>query len=181
MDFDFWQDAVDNLAKDKRDKMRKLLLKYGDSLNEDEIDEADWFDYQSAKAYEQEVRQEMSVGQMWDQVSGAVGDLYRNYLDMKRDRTKFADDYFHCKANFEAAQRGKYGAITAKYLGDTKEAFDYFKNRVYNGLSPVEAYADYLHDKDVNLQGRHQAQTGLYKNSKDACRYHRVRGINEKY
>ena len=28
---------------------------------------------------------------------------------MKDDNTIGADDYFHCKANYEAASRGKYG------------------------------------------------------------------------
>ncbi len=37
------------------------------------------------------------------------GDMYGNYYDMKIDNTEKADDYFHCKANFEAAQRGKWG------------------------------------------------------------------------
>ena len=33
------------------------------------------------------------------------GDMYGNYYDMKIDNTEKADDYFHCKANFEAAQK----------------------------------------------------------------------------
>ena len=58
---------------------------------------------------------------------------------------------------------------------------DYFKNRIYRGLSAQESYVDYLHDKDVNAQGRFQAKTGLYKNSRDGCNYLRVNGINERY
>ncbi len=117
----------------------------------------------------------------WNQVTGAVGDMYGNYYDMKIDNTEKADDYFHCKANFEAAQRGKWGEKTAEYLGDAKERTDYFKNRIYRGLSAQESYVDYLHDKDVNAQGRFQAKTGLYKNSRDGCNYLRVNGINERY
>lgn len=115
------------------------------------------------------------------QVKGAVGDMYKNYRDMRDDNTEKADDYFHCKANYEAASRGKWGEKTAQYVGDVKEEFDYFKNRITKNLSALEAYEDYLHDKDVNTQGRFQVKSGLYNNSKDGCRYHRVRGINEKY
>ena len=47
------------------------------------------------------------------QVSGAIADMTRNYFDMKRDGTIGADDYFHCKANYEAADRGDFGRTTA--------------------------------------------------------------------
>jgi len=116
-----------------------------------------------------------------EQIIGAVQDLSRNYFDMKKDRTIGADDYFHCKANYEAAQRGKYGALAAQILGDEKEIFDYFKNRYYKGLSHPDALADYWHDKDVNNQGRQLAKNPLYSTSKKACSYQRVKGVNEKY
>ena len=91
--------------------------------------------------------------------------MFRNYFDMRRDNTVGGDDYFHCKANYEAAQRGKYGKLTAKILGDEKEVFDYFKNRYYNGMSYSDALADYWHDKDVNFQARELADNSLYSNS----------------
>lgn len=115
-----------------------------------------------------------------DQIIGATNDLIKNYFDMKNDNTINADDYFHCKANFEAANRGKYGELTAKYIGDAKERFDYFKNRM-RGISAIDAYSDYLHDIDINNQGRQQAKSGLYKNAKEACKYKRVKKINDKY
>ena len=115
------------------------------------------------------------------QIWGATKDMARNYFDMKKDKTIGGDDYFHCKANFEASQRGDYGEKTAKALGDAKERFDYFKNRLFRAKSGPQAYQDYLHDTDVNMQGRHQAKTGLYSNSREGCNYFRVDGINEKY
>ena len=39
------------------------------------------------------------------QVAEALRDMNRNYWDMKRDNTINADDYFHCKANYEATSR----------------------------------------------------------------------------
>ena len=115
------------------------------------------------------------------QVVGAISDMTRNYLDMKRDNTIGNDDYFHCKANYEAAERGAWGKLTAQIVGDTKEGFDYLKNRFYNGLSYPDALSDYWHDKDVNTQGRGLPRNSLYSNSKDACNYQRVKDINEKY
>lgn len=125
---------------------------------------------------------EYSLGDIASQIYGATGDMIRNYIDMRRDNTQKADDYFHCKANYEAAARGRYGEKTASYLGDTKERIDYFKNRMsLKGMSPFDAYGDYLHDRYVNKVGRQQAKSGLYSNSKDGCLMYRVNGINEKY
>jgi hypothetical protein len=55
------------------------------------------------------------------QIVGAVADMTRNYFDMKRDNTVGADDYFHCKANYEAANHGPWGKLTAQIVGDTKK------------------------------------------------------------
>ena len=115
-----------------------------------------------------------------NQTIGAIYDLGKNYLDMKDDNTIGADDYFHCKANYEAASRGKYGEKTASAVGDFKERVDYFKNRLL-GNNFVSSLADYHHDKNINKQGRFQKSTNLYDNSKNACNYLRVNGINEKY
>ena len=115
------------------------------------------------------------------QVVGAVSDMARNYFDMKRDNTIGADDYFHCKANYEAASQGPWGELTAQILGDTKEGFDYLKNRLYKKISYPDALSDYWHDKDVNMQGRQLSHNPLYSNSRDACNYQRVKDINEKY
>lgn len=115
------------------------------------------------------------------QIFGAISDMARNYFDMRKDNTIGADDYFHCKANYEAASRGPYGELTAKIVGDNKEAFDYIINRLYKGLDFSDAWSDYWHDKDVNKQGRQMARNPLYGNARDACDYQRVEGINEKY
>ena len=114
------------------------------------------------------------------QTVGAIADMTRNYFDMKRDNTIGNDDYFHCKANYEAADRGNIGRSIAQWIGNKKEDFDYYKNQ-FRGLSPLEASIDRIHDRKVNQIGRQRAQSGLYSNSRDACESFRVRGINEKY
>lgn len=172
--FDYWQDALDNLEAKKKETVVRLLEKYHGRIDEDEISVGDSVLLAGAK-------EKIDEDEALEQVFGAMKDLYYNYKDMKNDNTAKADDYFHCKANFEAAKRGEYGEKTAQILGNLKEVVDYFKNRMLRNLSPLEAYEDYLHDRDINLQGRQQAKSGLYKFSKDGCKYHRVRGINEKY
>lgn len=114
------------------------------------------------------------------QMVGAIADMTQNYFDMKRDNTIGNDDYFHCKANYEAADRGNIGRSIAQWIGNKKEDFDYYKNQ-FRGLSPLEASIDRIHDRKVNQIGRQRAQSVLYSNSKDACNSFRVRGINEKY
>ena len=114
----------------------------------------------------QNIQQPITQQDPLQQVVGAVKDMIRNYVDMKQDNTIGADDYFHCKANYEAAQRGDYGAVTAQILGDEKEVVDYLKNRFYKGMPYSEALADYWHDKDVNNQGRAIVNNSLYSKDK---------------
>ena len=116
------------------------------------------------------------------EIGMAISDLNRNYWDMKKDNTINNDDYFHCKANYEAASRGTIGAKTAEILGDAKENYwDYWDNQYRKGLTKSEADIDKSHDKQVNKIGRQRAQSGLYSNSQDACNSYRVNGINDKY
>ena len=117
----------------------------------------------------------------WQQVTGALQDMSRNYFDMRRDNTVGADDYFHCKANYEAASRGTWGEATAQIVGDAKESIDYWDNQFRKGLTLKQAAVDRIHDKEINKIGRQSAQTGLYSNSRDACNLFRVNGVNEKY
>ena len=115
------------------------------------------------------------------QIVGAIGDMIRNYIDMKRDNTIKGDDYFHCKANYEAAQRGRIGENIAEKLGNAKEEFDLWDNQFRKGLSPQEAFSDRIHDRTINQIGRQMAKSRLYRNSREACYPYRVNGINEKY
>lgn len=114
------------------------------------------------------------------QIFGAASDMYKNYNDMKEDNVIGNDDYFHCKANYESTQRGKWGEKTAEALGDAKERIDYFKNRIIKGTSAIDAYADYEYDKYINSLGRHQAKSGLYTNAKDGCEFKRKKSTNKK-
>lgn len=117
---------------------------------------------------------------LWGQTNGAMNDMYSNYTTMKKANTKNTDSYYHCKANYEATQRGKFGEITAIILGNEKEAFDYLKNRA-RGLSAKDAINDYDNDLNINKIGRNKAKNGLYSSSIEACEEFRPRYLEKKY
>ena len=108
-------------------------------------------------------------------------DMTKNYVDMLIDNTVKGDDYFHCKANYEATKRGKYGEMFAEKVGDAKEYYDYFKNQEEKGFSRYEAFDDFIHDTEVNRDGRRLAKSGLYSSSKEGCNKYRVNKINDRY
>lgn len=120
------------------------------------------------------------ISELKQQVLAAY-DMTKNYFDMKRDRTKNADDYFHCKANYEATQRGESGEQFAKKWGDRKEIVDLFRNILLKNMGFYDAFMDYLHDTAVNQEGRQRAKNNVYSSAKEACASYRVKGINEKY
>ena len=122
-------------------------------------------------------RDSKSTKEKLKQAAQAVRDMNRNYWDMKRDNTINADDYFHCKANYEAASRGRIGEKVAEKSGNVKEEFDYYYNQVWKGLSPLAASKDKIHDRKVNEIGRQRAKSGVYTSSKDGCHSFRVKGI----
>lgn len=115
-----------------------------------------------------------------EQIKGATSDIYGNYTTMKKANTKNTDNYYHCKANYEATQRGKSGEITAIILGNEKEAFDYLKNRV-RGFSVKDAINDYDNDLSINKIGRNKAKSGLYSSSIEACKEFRPDYLEKKY
>lgn len=96
---------------------------------------------------------------------------------MKNHGYKYLDDYHHCKANYNAAQRGPFGYNTAKTLGDAKEKFDFYWNQAYKGLDTEEAQKDKWHDLGVNAVGRVCGDSGLYDNAQDACADYRGRNL----
>lgn len=52
---------------------------------------------------------------VWNQITGAVGDMSEEYWQMKKHGYVNLDDYHHCKANYKATQRGKWGELRQKF------------------------------------------------------------------
>ena len=122
-----------------------------------------------------------SLKEKWDTAKG----MYGNYKEMKRLGWKNADDFFHCKANFEAAQKSEESEKFAKFLGDKKEDFDYPINRFFKNLSVSEAMEDKKHDLEVNAygleQGRKERLSPSGRTAKQVCKekYNKNRLLND--
>ena len=83
----------------------------------------------------------------------------QNYNDIKEANTKYADKYFHAKANCQAAQYGDKGVDIAQKLSNIREDTDLLKNKYKKKkdgtkMSKEERIEDYISDKFANLYGR---------------------------
>lgn len=107
------------------------------------------------------------------QAVGAAGDVVGNYVDMRLANVRDADKYFHCKANFEAAQRGGSGAAVGEALSDAREWY----GRNIKGDPITDSNADQI----ANRYGRTAAQSGAYSTAPGACARYRPRGLPTKY
>lgn len=55
------------------------------------------------------------------------------------------------------------------------------KTKKKKGFSRYEAFDDFIHDTEVNRDGRRLAKSGLYSSSKEGCNKYRVNKINDRY
>ncbi len=79
-------------------------------------------------------------------------DMKRNYNDMKNIDLIGADNFFHCKANYEAAKRGPWGKIVGKTMSAGREL---------TGLLCGDSLADIRKDWHANSMGWNGAEKGL--------------------
>ena len=108
------------------------------------------------------------------QVFGAAKDMATEYFKMKDHGYKNLDDYHHCIANYNAASKGPWGYSTAKFLGDAKEQFDFYRNKMYKGLDNNQATIDKQHDLSINAIGRLRGDSRLYNSAEEACAEYRL-------
>lgn len=100
----------------------------------------------------------------------AIGDFIRNYRDMRDANTIGGDKYFHCKANCEAAKRGKDGL--ACFISDAREWVD----QNIKG-DPASASAA---DQAANQYGRTQGASST-QSCDQVCQPYRPNGLPAKY
>ena len=109
-----------------------------------------------------------------DEKSGnAFGDFKRNFDHMNETRLDGGDKYFHCKANYEATDRGWFDEFRAKVLSDAKE----LRDQHYKGSPKSDSDAD----QKANIYGRDAAKSGKYRSAQEACAIFRPKGLDEKY
>ncbi len=78
-------------------------------------------------------------------------DMWQNYKDMRDIDLVGADNFFHCKANYEAAKRGPWGDIVSKTISLGREMF---------GLATGEPLSDSQKDWVANQKGWNGAKEG---------------------
>ncbi|MDD3437721.1 MAG: hypothetical protein PHC64_11270 [Candidatus Gastranaerophilales bacterium] len=85
----------------------------------------------------------------WDNFSELrrLKEELHHYLDLSAE-------YYHTKANCEAAQLGDVGAQVAEILGYLREFTDFPKEIIFKGCSIKEAFEHSVHDLEVNEAGR---------------------------
>ena len=152
-DFDFWQDAKDNLKKDIAER---------------------WNKYFSAPDYRQGIKFQNSVA---NEFGTALGNMTKTYFQMRRNNIIKSDDYYHCKANYLASRRGAVASLAAKIYGDVKENFDYYKNILYKDLSPEDAFIDKNHDLSVNKVGLRAGKLFPKSSARKVCGRFIVKGM----
>lgn len=103
----------------------------------------------------------------------AFMDFKRNYFDMRKANTIGADKYFHCKANYEASEKGHEAEKRAEQLSNLRVKY---KKNIKN-----DSNKDIFEDQGANIYGREAAKTGRFKSAKEACAIFRPNGLDEKY
>lgn len=91
--------------------------------------------------------------------------LHRNYNTMKTMNLNPSDHFFHCKANYEAASRGRYGVAVATGAGYLRELADTLIKR--DSLSAARS------DLRANARGRAGTATG--KSLRATCPTHHTK------
>lgn len=92
------------------------------------------------------------------QIIGAFDDFISNYKELlELNKEKYHEgspEYYHQKANCQAAQRGEIGEATSVLLGQIREFADYYKDIYIKGKSIEEAEYNNEYDFAQNAEGR---------------------------
>lgn len=82
---------------------------------------------------------------------------YDDLINLKKELGYYLDqsaEYYHTKANCEAAQLGDIGAGIAEMLGYLREYTDFIKDFIFKGKTLLESLENNIHDLEVNEAGR---------------------------
>ena len=114
----------------------------------------------------------MGLGSVRDAVD-AASKMHRNYEDMKEDNVIGNDQYFHCKANCEAARHGPVGVLTSEVISNGREIADM--------LPPKFDPEPYRRaDQRANYYGRMGGQHSN-QSCRDMCKQYRQKHTDERF
>lgn len=106
---------------------------------------------------------ENAVNELIDIINQAVTtiQIFKSNFDDLTDLSKelghylnYSAEYYHTKANCEAAQLGDVGAAMATFLGYIREFYDFPKEIIGKGYTVKDAFEHSVHDLKMNKIGR---------------------------
>lgn len=95
-----------------------------------------------------------------DQTTSTIQIFWTNYNNLTSLNNelghylKDSAEYYHTKANCEAAQLGDVGAEIAEMLGYLREYTDFVKDFIFKGETLLKSLENNIHDLEVNEAGR---------------------------
>ena len=107
---------------------------------------------------------------------------YDKLISLKEELGYYLDysaEYYHTKANCEAAQLGDVGEKMATLLGYLREILDFHKEILFKGYSIEQAFENSVHDLEVNEAGRKLGRENRDKKPEDII--DKPNGLPEKY
>ena len=111
----------------------------------------------------------------------AIEAFLTNYFELKDADTKKADKYFHARANYEAAQQGIVGSLTAKIISDLRELSDSYRNINEKKYSKEESEQDISEDQAANELGRRLGRENPTINAFETLKFLMPKGFPERY
>ena len=107
----------------------------------------------------------MPTGKTRTGLAAPYHDFRRNHRDMENLELMEGDKFFHCKANYEAASRGAYGALAAGALSVGREISDALIKR--DSLSQIWS--------DIKADERGIRGGSLKKTLRETCPTHHTK------
>ncbi len=123
----------------------------------------------------------ISLEQPYITLMQTISNFVTNFIEMKDAATKYADKYFHAKANCEAAQSGILGEILAQALSDLREFTDSFRNIKEKHLSIEASLKDIEEDQEANREGRDLGHWHPLIDAYDLLKHRIPNGFPERY
>ncbi len=123
----------------------------------------------------------ISLEQPYNTLMQTISIFITNFTEMKDAATKYADKYFHAKANCEAAQSGILGEILAQALSDFREFTDNFRNIKEKHLSIEASLKDIEEDQEANREGRDLGHWHPLIDAYDLLKHRIPKGFPERY
>ena len=111
--------------------------------------------------------------------------FYNNWDDLRNLNIELGTyldgsaEYYHTKANCQAAQLGKVGEKTAAILGYLREMGDFPKEVIWKGYDMYKAFNNSLYDLKINEQGRKLGRENPDKDINDILE--KPKGLPQKY